>query len=142
MSNFKTTAKLMAVAAMLSGLAGPAAAFDASIQIFGRVPTICRVEIGGGFNPALTAGEHSLGQMTELCNNVDGYRLVLNHPAGLEGAWFVVDGQRVPLSGSTHTVVVDSMQPAYRESGIAIVLSEDVSNLQLSMSAEPKGMVF
>lgn len=135
------TTALTATALILA--AGPAAAGSVSIGINGRVGTVCRVEIGGAPAPRFEAGETSLGRMTELCNNVDGYRLVLSHPVGLQDAWMVVDGQRIPISStSTTTVIVDSNAPAAREREVGIVLSSGAATLDLTLRAEAKGMIF
>lgn len=135
------TTALTATALILA--AGPAAASSVSIGINGRVGTVCRVEIGGAPAPRFEAGETSLGRMTELCNNVEGYRLVLSHPLGLQDAWMVVDGQRIPISStSTTTVIVDSNAPAARERELGIVLSSGAATLDLALRAEAKGMIF
>jgi hypothetical protein len=123
--------------------ASPAAASSVSISISARARTICKVEVGAVAVPEFQPGETDLGHMTELCNNVEGYRLVLSHPAGLVDAWAVVDGVRIPLSSTTtQTVIVDSDAPAFRERDLGIILSSAEPNLGLSLRAEAKGMIF
>lgn len=132
---------LIATAILLT--AAPAAADGVSIGILGRVSTICRVEVGGPPTPRFEVGETRLGRMTELCNNVEGYRLVLSHPVGLQDAWMVLDGERIPISPTASTtVIVDSNSPAAREREVAIVLSSATDTLDLSVRAEAKGMIF
>ncbi len=135
--------KTVAIAGALSALmVVPAAADGVSIGINATARTICRVEVGAAATPTFEAGETALGRMTELCNNVEGYRLILIHPAGLVDAFAVVDGQRVPLSSAGQTVIVDSDQPAARARDIGIVLSTRQDGLTLGLRAEAKGMTF
>jgi len=144
MASRPDTLKTALTAIVISLLAvTPAAAGSVSIGIRATARTICKVEVGAAAVPAFEAGETELGRMTELCNNVEGYRLILNHPAGLVDAFAVVDGQRVPLSAtSTQTIIVDSNHPAFRERNLGIVLSSAQPVLGLSLRAEAKGMVF
>lgn len=131
--------------AMIAGLmaASPMMAGGVTIGINARARTICKVEVGAVMLPTFQAGENALGRMTELCNNVDGYRLILLHPAGLEDAFAVVDGVRVPISAAaTQTVIVDSTHAAFRERDLGIVLSSTEGNLNLALRAEAKGMIF
>ncbi|MGH7021229.1 MAG: hypothetical protein ACREEY_15210 [Brevundimonas sp.] len=123
-------------------LAEPAAAGPV-INIMGRVATVCRVSLSGGGTPSVEPGEQMLGRLTELCNNVDGYRLVLLHPAGLEDAFVVLDGERIPIaSNATRTVIVDSSRPAYRERDLTLVLAEGTQPVPVNIEAQPKGMIF
>ncbi|MBU1385705.1 MAG: hypothetical protein KKG14_07230 [Alphaproteobacteria bacterium] len=133
-----------ALTATVIMLAATSAAADGvSVSIHGRVGTVCRVEVGGPPAPRFEVGETRLGRMTELCNNVDGYRLVLSHPVGLQDAWMVVDGQRIPISPtSSTTVIVDSNGPAAREREVGIVLSSASDTLDLTLRAEAKGAIF
>ncbi|MDY6922359.1 MAG: hypothetical protein SWI22_00170 [Pseudomonadota bacterium] len=132
---------LTATAVLLT--AAPAVAGSVNIGIHGRVGTVCRVEVGGPPAPRFEIGETRLGRMKELCNNVDGYRLVLSHPVGLQDAWIVVDGQRIPISStSSTTVIVDSNSPAAREREVGIVLSSARPTLDLTLRAEAKGFIF
>ena len=120
-----------------------ASAGDASIGISGVVRTVCNVSLSNGA-AGLHAGENRLGHMVELCNSVDGYRVILRHPAGLTNAFFIVDGQRLPLAPGTATIVVDSNAPTYNERQVALWLSDTPpgSALAISLSAEPKGPTF
>lgn len=128
-------------AAALMLLAEPAAAGPV-INIMGRVATVCSVSLVGGA-PLATEGEQMLGRLTELCNNVDGYRLVLLHPAGLEDAFVVLDGERIAISAdATRTVIVDSNHAAYRERNLSLVLADGADPVAVNIEAQPKGMVF
>lgn len=141
MSTKRAKGLLFSLAAVMLP-AEPATAGPA-INIMGRVSTVCRVSLDGGAAPAIGQGEHMLGRLTELCNNVEGYRLVLLHPAGLEDAFIVLDGQRIPIAAdATRTVIVDSNRPAYRERNLALVLAEGVEPVAVNIEAQPKGMIF
>ncbi|MBD7941179.1 hypothetical protein [Brevundimonas guildfordensis] len=136
----QTKGVLSSLAALML-LAEPAAAGPV-IDIMGRVATVCRVSLAGGATP-VEPGEQMLGRLTELCNNVEGYRLVLLHPAGLEDAYVVLDGERIAIAAdATRTVIVDSNRPAYRERDLALVLAEGTEAVAVNIEAQPKGMIF
>ncbi len=136
----QTKGVLSSLAALML-LAEPAAAGPV-IDIMGRVATVCRVSLAGSATP-VEPGEQMLGRLTELCNNVEGYRLVLLHPAGLEDAYIVLDGERIAIAAdATRTVIVDSNRPAYRERDLALVLAEGAGTVVVNIEAQPKGMIF
>ncbi|TDW59957.1 hypothetical protein EDF57_11186 [Novosphingobium sp. PhB55] len=125
--------------------AASATAYDgASIAVTGRVPTVCQVSISAPPAHAIQTGANDLGTMRELCNSLAGYKITLNHPAGLVDAWVDVGGVRVPLSPTqTHTVIVDNRTPAYRERQLRLVLNQAPAvDMDFSLEAEPKGAVF
>ncbi|WP_295206980.1 hypothetical protein [uncultured Brevundimonas sp.] len=123
-------------------LAQPAAAGPV-IDIMGRVATVCRVSLAGGSPQVAENGERDLGRLTELCNSVDGYRLVLLHPAGLEDAAVMVDDQRIPIaSDSTRTVIVDSDHPDYRDRNLTLLVADNTLAVPVNIEAQPKGMIF
>ena len=137
----RTKGLLFSMAALML-LAQPAAAGPV-INIMGRVATVCRDSLAGGSASTVEPGEQLLGRLTELCNNVDGYRLVLLHPAGLEDAFVVLDGERIAISAdATRTVIVDSNRPTYRERDLTLVLAEGTEPVAVNIEALPKGMVF
>lgn len=123
-----------------------AGAEEMSIGIVGRVRTICDVSLAGGATEALHRGDNRLGRMTELCNSVEGYRLVMEHPRGLTNAFVVIGGgRRIPLSeAATSTVIVDSDHPTYVERDLTLVLAETPAGRATSITlyAEPKGVTF
>ena len=137
------TVKFLVIGAMLYLGGGSAAAQDQSIAINARVKTICKVDIH--FNPPLryAAGINHLGQITELCNNVEGYILVLDHPRGMTGAALLLDGQRVEIADDANrTVIVDSRQPAFKQREVGLELAQMAEIMPMIIYAEPKGMVF
>lgn len=132
---------LVAVATLCATPAYAAAA--SSFTVTGVVPTVCRASIDGDFSP-LHAGLNDLGRITELCNDVDGYRLVLSHPAGVEDASMLIDGQQIAIEpDAVETVLVDSNVPADRQRHLQLVLGDSVPDLtRLTIYAEPKGIRF
>lgn len=132
------------VAGLLAAPGSLAASSDnASLAISGWVPTICQVSFGSTA-PALRAGFNELGQMTELCNSIGGYRVVLDHPSGLVGAAVLVGGTRIAISPeASRTVIVDSATPASRVQPVQIILAEDaVIERSFGVRAEAKGATF
>lgn len=143
-----TKSRLGGYAAMIAtagALAAPALAADGvSISFSGRVPTVCRVSMASSTALPLREGRNELGRTAELCNSEDGYRLVLNHPAGLTNAFAVVDGTPVAISANaTSTVIVDSSEPADRQRQLALVLSAPLDDaFAISLTAEAKGAIY
>ena len=73
--------------ALAAGSAGPTFAgrqASASFSVGVIVRTICRVELSSTAT-VVSPTEIDLGEMTELCNDGQGYRVTLNTPAGLAG---------------------------------------------------------
>lgn len=139
---FSTRSLLTLIAATAGGSAALAAPSSTQIAIHGVVPTICRVQFA---NPVVQpeAGVLNLGNMSEFCNQGEGYRVVVRHPAGLQQAQFTVDGVAVPLSSGTETVLIDSNGPRVRNSQVLLTLGgSPVQLASLSFSAEPKGITY
>lgn len=133
------TAALIAAASAVPAHAAPERAV---FQISGIVPTICRVSFN---QPVISMGGDmvELGTFEQLCNDRDGYRVVLQHPANMQGAQIDIDGVLVPLSAGTETTVIDSNVPNYRMSHARLQLASSQSEMTtLSFRVEPKGMIF
>lgn len=131
--------------AILIGVTSPMAAMGQSshVSISGRVPTICTVSANLQATSNLTSGINSLGRLVELCNNREGYRLVLNHPSGILGAAILLDGERIAIApSSTQTVLVDSNYAAFEERQLDLELTASSDPLPLTLYAEPKGAIF
>ena len=124
-------------------LSAPVIARDtASFRFSGIVRTVCRMEFSGYQSPRIN-GIVDFGTVMQLCNNRQGYRVVMQHPTNMGGATFVLDGQAIPLSNGNETVIVDSARPAFKLGSAQL----DVSNVNvpvqsLSFRIEPKGAVF
>lgn len=135
-------AALLSVVAMMMVQAQPAAA-GAVVNIMGRVPTICRVSLEGGYPLGTEESERPLGTLIELCNNVEGYRLVLVHPAGLQDAAIVLDGERIPIEKeATRTIIVDSNHAAFRGRRMTLLVAEGTEAVPINIEAQPKGIIF
>jgi len=111
-----------------------------TIRLHGVVPTICRAQFSAG--QALPNGPiFDLGTLSELCNNLGGYRLILSHAAGFQNATVTVDGLTRPLSSSGLTVLTDATGPALAQRSVSIDFGTDApSNLRVRI--EPKGMIY
>lgn len=130
---------------LLTSIATPTAAAPQSgyVAINARVPTVCRVDIAFDKSARLRTGVNQLGVTTELCNNVEGYRIILGHPAGITGAAILLDGKRISIEPSAQqTVILDSSHPAYAQRQLAIELTSPVDLGTMTMYAEPRGAVF
>lgn len=131
--------------AVLVGLAAPMAAMGqgSHVSISGRVATICTVDANLQASSNLISGRNSLGRLVELCNNREGYRVVLNHPSGMRGAAILLDGQRIAIApSSTQTVLVDSNHAGFEERQLDLELTVPSEPIALTLYAEPKGAVF
>jgi hypothetical protein len=108
--------KIIATAAAISLLAANAALADAApqstytLQISGFVPVICRAQLSTTEAPS-QAGQISLGQMNELCNNANGFEVWVDYSPDLAGDTLEVDGQQIVLT-SAGTARIDVAQTA------------------------------
>ena len=119
-----------------------AGAGSASFTIHAVVPTICRVEYDGGIAPV--AGQTTdLGQITELCNDADGYQVVLVTPAGLTGSAAILDGTTIPLAANGQTVIVDSNSDAFKKQDLKIQLAASAPAFgTVQFATTPKGAIY
>ena len=85
MSRTRITTALCLLAA---GLPATAAAAPSRVTwtIQGTVSTICRLDFDRPVATEPNGGIVELGSYSELCNDRDGYRIVMQHPAGLQNA--------------------------------------------------------
>ena len=101
-------------------LATPTMAHDEqTIYLTAHVPVYCNVELmasGMQYQDGLVV----LGQSMELCNAPRGYRVILQHPAGLANAAVISDATRIPLSTGGETVLVDSDHPSLQVRQLAL----------------------
>ncbi len=134
---------ILAVALCAYAAPASAASNDSAVAINARVRTVCTADFAPYGSAHLQPGINPVGHMTELCNAIDGYRLVLDHPSGLIGAAVLVDGRRIPLqAASTRTVIVDSAHPGSVERELSLELSTAADVPALAIYAEPKGAIF
>ena len=115
-----------------------------SLSISARVKTVCTAEITAAPSAIFEKGLNRVGELIELCNSVEGYRLVVRHSEMSQGAYWLLDGIPIDVEKSSDvTVLVDSTQPAYRRRRLALYLPEPISErFPFVLYAEPKGMVF
>ncbi|MBX7483432.1 hypothetical protein [Qipengyuania qiaonensis] len=135
---------LSAVLAATCIVSTSASAQSASVSINARVNTICTAQITGVPPARFDQGLNLIGEIVELCNNVDGYRLVVRHSEMSSGAYWTLDNKPINISELANTtVLVDSSIPAYRERQLGLYLTEPMSNADpLILYAEPKGVIF
>lgn len=129
----------------LIAIASPATAIGqgSNISISGRVPTVCTVDANLQASSNFSSGVNSLGRIVALCNNREGYRLVLQHPSGIPGATILLDGERIAIQPfATQTVLIDSDHAAFEERQLDLELAASSDGIPLTLYAEPKGVIF
>ena len=109
-----SAAAALAVGLGVAGSAGGAGAATWTIQLRGVVPLVCNVDLNSQGNPNNGNGNQKkihLGQLSELCNNGNGYTVYATTPAGVTGD-FVVGNQTVPVQSSGVTPIDSSATAA------------------------------
>ena len=98
--------RFIALAALCTLFAGsasataPSALTDQSsftLELRGYVPVICNAQVNAA-QVTPQAGQVELGQLSEFCNNANGYEVWIDYSPSLAGASLVVDGQTVNLT--------------------------------------------
>ncbi|MCS6622541.1 hypothetical protein N0B44_06445 [Roseibacterium beibuensis] len=120
---------LAAAAALLTAVAAPVPTFASeplsmTFKLRGTVPVACRVQLPSAIATPDGDGIAQLGVAEEFCNAPRGYRVLILHPAGLEGAAILRDGVRIPLSPTGSTVLTDSRVPAIQQVALAVDLGD------------------
>lgn len=125
--------RLLAVSATLLFAAMPAHSMQGvsqTIRLRAYVPMICNVQLQQPLAGMASAdGVVNLGTTQEFCNAPRGYRIILQHPTDLADAAAVSDSQRIPLSASGETVLVNSDHPDFRLRNLALDLGDDPSQV-------------
>jgi hypothetical protein len=104
------------------------------------VPTICRAQFtAGAAQPDQSVVD--LGVLTELCNNLGGYRVVLRHASDLTGGTVTVDGETKSLSSTGFTVITDAAGPAAVAKSVSIDFGSNAPG-SIGVMIQPKGAVF
>lgn len=137
-------AVIAATALVFMGL--PAQAGDGSasastvIRLTAFVPVLCRVQLHTSISEIDEDGIAQLGVADEFCNAPRGYRVLVQHPAELEGAAIIRDGVRIPLSTSGETILTDSSRPDIKSLMLAVDLGEDPEKFSsIGVRIEAKG---
>lgn len=127
LSRIKAAGGAVVVSAAL--LATPTSAHtEQTIQLRAYVPFYCNVELVPSAWPQRD-GVVMLGQSLELCNAPNGYRIILQHPAGLTDATLISDATRIPLSETGETVLAVSDQPSLQVRQLALDLGNEPGQL-------------
>jgi hypothetical protein len=119
-----------------------AASERAGFRLSAVVNTVCRLELPGA--SAAAGGQIiDFGSFYQLCNARNGYRVVMRHPANMEGATLFWDGRAVPISQGNETVIADENHAASKYSDVHLdVRGVDVPISSLSFRIDPKGSVY
>jgi hypothetical protein len=130
--------KTIAAAAAISLLAANAALAAApsggasyTLQISGFVPVICRAQLPQAATPA-QAGEISLGQLSEFCNNGNGFEVWVDYSPSLAGDTLVVDGKQIKLT-SAGSVRIDKSNRAAAGSKSMMLDAKSAASGSLSL---------
>lgn len=124
--------KMLAVAAILAVSAWSAqadsplrSAASTTVRLQGFVPVLCRVNLSMSLGVVDENGVAQLGTAQEFCNAPRGYRVLVQHPAGLSGAAVISNGERIPLSPTGETVISDVSHAAIRAVALAADLGDE-----------------
>jgi hypothetical protein len=138
-------AKAILVAAIgITGIQAAAAAGNSekSFSIHGQVSTICHAELIDP-NPLASGDQVDIGQISELCNNADGYVVTLTYSPDLGGKTLIIDQKNITLSPTGETVVFESSNPDIRNHHVSLVVNDtDFSKYNLGVHISPRGQVF
>jgi hypothetical protein len=107
-----------------------------TLSITGFVPVVCRASVDATSVPT-TAGEVSLGTLSEFCNSPNGYAIYADHSAALAGGSIVVGGQKIQLSESGSTRIRMSDHAAIQSNGVSLEVPEGVTSAQIAFRIVP-----
>lgn len=114
----------------------------ANFRFTAIVKTVCRLEFANMAAPQ-SDDVVDLGQLTQLCNSRNGYRVTMVHPTNMGGSTLMLGGQSIPLSNGNETVIVDANRAALQVSDAQLHLNHSDTPLSsLSFRIEPKGAIF
>ena len=107
-----------------------------TLSITGFVPVVCRASVDATSVPT-TAGEVSLGTLSEFCNSPNGYAIYADHSAAPAGGSIVVGGQKIQLSESGSTRIRMSDHAAIQNTGVSLEVPEGVTSAQIAFRIVP-----
>ena len=114
------TAVVIALTAMPVKAGNGADDVSTVIRLRAFVPVLCRVQLYTAVGEIGEDGVADLGVADEFCNAPHGYRVMVQHPADLEGAAIIRNGVRIPLSAGGETVLTDSSHPDINSLSLAV----------------------
>jgi hypothetical protein len=101
---------------------GPAAGQDTfSLDIQGFVPVICRANVSATQVPS-EAGQVSIGQLSQFCNDPNGYQVWIDYSPSLADASVSIDGRQVSLSQAGSTLISTSNKPSVEQHDLGLNL--------------------
>jgi hypothetical protein len=126
------TISALAVLALIA----PAPAFasaTSTVTISAFVPVICNATFQSA--PSQGAdGIEQLGSINEVCNDGQGYKVVVDYDAGVNTGFLVVDGQKIALDGSGVAQVSTSPVAAVTTQSLGYIPgSQQISNLHVRL---------
>jgi hypothetical protein len=127
-------------AAAMACAASEASAEDAAyrIDIVGTVPVICGVQSSEISADMANPSNVDLGQLSEFCNDPNGYEVWADYAPGVGSASINVDGKLVPLSSTGSTLIGSSRTAARQTRRLGLDLGEDRQRLTtISMRIVP-----
>src|SRR5579872_826090 len=93
-----------------------------TFTIDGVVHTVCRAQLDGAAS-VVSPSEVDLGQMTELCNDGQGYQVVLNTPAGVAGQVVIDGAPPIQVAADGHTLIVNCDTDMFRHRELKLELA-------------------
>ena len=136
----KRSVALSIAAVTMFSISASAATERASFRLAGTVHTICRVSFSG--TGQASQNSIDLGNVEQLCNSRNGYRVVMQHPANLGQAVLVIGTRRIPLSPGNETVIINENHPVFASQTAQLEIASTQSVPALSFRIEPKGAIF
>ena len=109
---FRNIAAAAAAVGLLASAPAHAATPEATfnLQITGFVPTVCNAQLSTSTAPS-QAGTVSLGDMSEFCNNANGYQVWVDYSPTLAGDTLQVGDQTITLTSSGSALIDASSTP-------------------------------
>lgn len=133
-------AALALVALPAQAGAGPGDPVGVTVTLRAFVPVLCRVQLHEAVGAVDEEGVAHLGTADEFCNAPQGYRVLVQHPADLQGAAIIRNGERIPLSPGGETVLTDSSHANVDTLVLAVDVGDDVTRFnRIGVRIEAKG---
>jgi hypothetical protein len=133
---------IAAVATLFSSAASataPSALTDDSsytIELRGYVPVICNANVNAS-QVSVQSSQVEIGQLSEFCNNANGYEVWVDYTPSLAGSTLLVDGQSVDLTeaGTARITHVDHAGIASHDLALNLETAETQGNISVRIVA-------